>query len=95
MTSPTPATSPAPPLSRSETEGKPARTPKRGDAVTYRDIEADLHALVADVDKQGRVTLSILGRTGIWRALTGVPQDVESGPAVDESQRPNGHWRFK
>lgn len=92
MTSPqTPATSPAPPPSRSEGE----RIPKRGDAVIYRDIEADLHALVADVDKERRVTLSILGRTGIWRALTGVPQDRESGPSVDESQRPNGHWRFR
>ena len=61
------------------------RTPKVGEAVLYREGEHDLHAIIASLDRDNRATLAVLGRHGIFRAVSSIAR-------CDEPV--NGSWRF-
>ena len=65
--------------------------PRLGGEVRFQEGEMSRPAIVADIDrKKDILTLKVLGRNGIDRAISGVQRDTD--PNAEIANR--GFWRF-
>ncbi len=76
----------------SSTSSEPRRLPDVGDRVWYREVRSDRPALVANVYKNGELTLAVLGENGQFYTRDHVQRD----PLTDDGGiKIQGMWRMK